>query len=208
MMLVLRWLAVLGVAVILGGSCSINHRSGDFTCETQADCISGRVCSDGLCVATKLDSGVKTDAPSAGCPAQCTSCNTTTKSCTIDCALNNGACNQAITCPTGWDCNIACSTGSSCRNGINCLTSKSCTIACSGALSCKAISCGTGRCNVDCTGNSSCRDVSCGLSCACDVTCHANSLCTNLTCRVSPDCISTMQFGGCTSLTPGCNTCM
>lgn len=209
MKLAVLLLVVLGVAVVAAGSCSLSHRSGDFTCVTQADCSSGRICSDGFCVASQLDSGVKTDAPSTGdangCPAQCTSCNTTTKSCTIDCALNSGACNQAITCPTGWDCNIACSIGSSCRNGINCLNSKSCTITCSGAQSCKTLNCGPGRCNVDCSGDGSCRDVSCGLSCACDVTCHPNSLCSNLTCK-APQC-KLLPPGGCTSLAAGCNTC-
>jgi hypothetical protein len=47
--------------------------------------------------------------------------------------------------------------------------------------------------------------VYCGAACACDVTCHVNSQCQNLTCPLG--CTSMSAFGGCSSLTQGCNTC-
>lgn len=199
------WLAVLGFAVVTAGSCSISHHSDDFACTKQAECAAGRTCTDGFCV-TPVDAAVKIDAPQAACPSQCTSCSNDTKTCKIDCALDNGGCTQHLTCPTGWNCTIACSTDNSCRNGIDCTAGKSCAITCSGAQSCRNLSCGAGRCSVGCTGDASCRNVTCGLSCACDVTCNINSSCTILTCK-SPDCVSPSAFGGCTSLTTGCNTC-
>src|SRR5262249_7128677 len=142
----------------------------------------------------------------AVCPAQCTSCDTAKKSCTIDCMLNNGACNQAITCPDGWSCNVACSVANQCSN-VLCGSATSCTIACSARQTCKnvtcghgacnvtcsgpqscgnAVACGTGACNVNCTGNFACSgEVSCGSACACDVTCRANAACIppNVTCK-------------------------
>jgi hypothetical protein len=210
--LVALWLAIVGFAVIAAGGCSISHRSDDFACTKQSDCINGRTCTDGFCVAPQLDSGVPSDGrpggDAASCPSQCTSCNTTTKTCTVDCALNGTACNQQVTCPVGWSCNIACSTPNSCRNGINCVNSKSCTITCSGKQSCQNVSCGAGPCKIDCSGNSSCNNVNCGQSCACDVTCQVNSLCSNLTCKAPPNCNSQLPLRGCTSLLlPICNTC-
>jgi hypothetical protein len=206
MKLVALWLVVLGFAIITASSCSISHRSDDFACTKQSDCSTGRTCTDGYCVAPQLDSGVNTDGPT-NCPAQCTSCNTNAKTCTIDCALNGTACNQQVTCPVGWSCNIDCSTPNSCRNGVTCANSQACTITCSGAQSCRTLTCGAGRCNVDCIGNGSCRNVTCGQACACDITCQANSLCANLTCKAPPNCTAQVPLLGCTSLTIGCNTC-
>jgi hypothetical protein len=202
---------VLACCLVVAAGCSVSHRSGDFACKTTADCSRDRTCVEGLCVVSAVDAGAKADGPPIGdaavCPSQCTSCNVATKSCTIDCALSGNACNQAITCPAGWDCIIGCSTNGSCRNGINCQNSKSCTITCGAAQSCRNVSCGAGPCNIDCAGNGSCRDVSCGASCACDVTCRINSACLNLTCKSPPDCTGPLPFGGCTSQNPGCNTC-
>lgn len=202
------WLAVLGFAVIVTGSCTIDHHSSDFACTQQSDCRAGRTCSDGFCV-IPVDAGVKPDGPpgdGAKCPSGCTSCNADTKMCTIDCALNNGACNQLVTCPIGWSCDIACSTSGACSKGINCTGGKACTITCDGRQSCQGVSCGTGPCKVDCNGRDSCNNVVCGLACACDITCHINSACTSLTCKLGCDTLS--PFGGCTSTTTGCNTCL
>jgi len=196
-----RWLAVL----VLAG-CSINHRSGDFACEKQADCSSGRTCVEGFCVAPDIDAGVKLDAGQSVCPLGCTSCSVDAKTCTIDCALNGGACNLPVTCPAGYSCNIACSTANSCRSGINCSGAKSCTITCAGRQSCENFSCGPGACNIDCGGRDSCRNISCGASCACDLTCHlGTSLCTGITCK-SATCTLSNRLG-CTSQGVGCNSC-
>jgi len=207
------WL--LGFALV--ASCSVSHRSGDFACENQADCASGRTCMDGFCVALQADASVPGDAsvPVDGgppvdanlCPSQCTSCSNDTKTCNIDCRLNGGACNGPLKCPEGWNCNLLCSTTNSCRNGVTCPAGRSCTITCSGRQSCSKFACGTGQCNVDCTGQESCTDVSCGPACACDITCGLNAACTNLTCK-SRDCNLPR---GCTSLplsTAACNTCL
>lgn len=202
MKLVARWLVLAGFAAVTG-SCSISHRSGDFACEKQSECSSGRTCIEGFCVASQVDAGGNPGT----CPAQCTSCNATTKACTIDCALNN-SCAQQVTCPTGWNCNITCAGTSSCRNGITCTGGKSCTIMCSGTQSCQGTTtCGAGPCNVDCSGTGSCRNVNCGPSCACDVACRTGS-CATLTCK-APACSTQAPFRGCTSLNNinMCNNC-
>jgi hypothetical protein len=204
-LVVLRFAAVTfacGLALVAGGSCTVSHRSSDFACEKQADCVAGRICTDGFCVS--IDGGGGIDAPAA-CPAQCTSCNTNAKSCTIDCALNGG-CRQQVTCPTGWSCNIACSADGACANGINCLNGTSCTVVCSGRQSCGQVTCGAGMCNVECTGRDSCSDIRCGQSCACDVACRQSTSCADLICR-SQQC-TLPAGGGCTSIVPtSCNTC-
>lgn len=199
------WLAALGLALAAGG-CSVRRRSGDFACQTQADCSTGRLCVDGFCVVSAVDSGVQGDARPAGdaaaCPSQCTSCDAGQQSCTIDCALNGG-CLQAIVCPTGWSCTVLCSMTDSCRGGIDCLGGTACTIRCSGAQSCQDIRCGLGPCDVDCSGTGSCRAIDCGPSCACDVACGGSSLCRNVTCK--QNCSAPLR--GCTSAGAGCNTC-
>ncbi len=214
MKLAALWIALSAIFVVTFGasSCSINHRSGDYTCSKQQDCSAGRICTDGFCVLqTQLDSGVKMDAPkpppdaSDGCPSVCTSCDTNAKTCVVDCAVNPSICNGPVVCPTGYACDVRCTTSNACRNGVNCLSSTSCTVTCSGSESCRNIACGTGKCSVDCSGTGSCRGVGCAQSCACDVTCHINASCTSLTCPSG--CFGGTQFGGCTSLAPGCNTC-
>ena len=197
----LAWLA-LGLAL---AGCSINHRSDEFACAKQSDCSSGRSCVEGFCVASAVDAAVHLDAPQGLCPVQCTSCNADAKTCTIDCALNAGACNLPVTCPTGWSCNIACSISNSCRNGINCGGAKSCTITCSGQQSCENFRCGPGPCNIDCTGRNSCSNINCSGACACDLTCHLGvSSCSGITCKLLQ---CTLSNRGCTSLATGCNTC-
>ncbi len=206
-------LAGIFVVVFGASSCSINHRSGDYTCTKQQDCAAGRTCQDGFCVLTmQLDSGVgKIDAPKqpppdAGdsCPSQCTSCDTVAKTCVVDCAVNPNTCNGPVVCPTGYACDIRCTTTSSCRSGVNCLNATSCKLDCSGSESCRNVACGTGKCNVDCAGTGSCRGIGCAQSCACDVTCHAGALCTSITCPSG--CFNT-GLPGCTSQAPMCNTC-
>lgn len=197
------------LALVLA-ACSINHRSGDFACTTQADCKAGLVCLDSVCVAP--DSGGTVDAsPNDGggnvCPAQCTSCELGGKTCVIDCAVNPERCRTQITCPVGLSCNVKCSGQNDCRSGISCTGAKACTITCSGSGSCRDIACGSGACTVDCSGVSSCRNVSCGGSCACDVSCGGPVSCSGgLSCR-SAACTQQASPFGCTSKPIGCNTC-
>lgn len=199
MTLVALRLVVVG---LLCAGCSINHRSDQFACEKPSDCSSGRSCIDGFCVAAQVDSGVKDG--NTTCPVQCTSCASDAKVCVIDCAANPSACNLPVTCPTGWSCQIACSTPNACRNGINCAGGQSCTVTCSGKEACQNVLCGPGSCKVDCTGPSSCVDIRCGAACACDVTCSLDARCERLVCK-GPRCVSPLR--GCTSSADGCNTC-
>jgi len=217
----------LAATLALAAGCSVSHRSGDFACDSEQRCASGRTCVDGFCVVA-ADSGV-VDGPgdAAVCPSQCTTCNVAQKACVIDCASNNGACNQAVTCPAGWSCNVLCSLANQCNSGVLCGNATSCTIACGARQTCKTVTCGRGACNVTCTGNSSCSSigcgpgacnvnctgngacgaVSCGLACACDVTCRLGAcLPANVTCK--PGCASTMAPQVCTSTATGCNTCL
>ncbi|MBS1118373.1 MAG: hypothetical protein H6Q90_601 [Deltaproteobacteria bacterium] len=206
LVVVTAWLSLFGVALV-AGSCSVNHRSDEFVfCNRPADCASGQVCSQGVCVAS-VDAGVGNDAkvtPDAlVCPSQCTSCKPETMECKIDCAVSPATCNGHIVCPAGWNCDILCTGTGSCRNGVDCTPGESCAITCSGANSCRNLACGQGPCNVICSGSSSCRGVSCGQSCACDVDCQNAALCDFVQCS-SPTC----DFGnGCSTLFPTCNTC-
>lgn len=210
MKLVVAWLFVLGLAVLTTtSSCSINHRSGDYACTKQSDCSGGRTCTGGFCVAPggAVDAPVASDAPRVDammnvCPAQCTSCNFGSQTCTIDCAVNN--CNGPLVCPTGWNCNIGCTTTNSCRGGIDCQNAASCSIACTGAGSCRNLDCGNNRCDVTCTGSASCRAIDCSTSCGCDVKCNPGAACDAVVCS-SPQCDTGL---GCSSTqTPQCNTC-
>jgi len=199
------WLALLALA-ITAGSCSINHRSGDFTqCEQPSDCPTGQVCRDNLC-AEMIDAGANKDGPrpdALACPAQCTSCVLEKMECKVDCAVSPATCNGAITCPPGWNCDIICSVQGSCRAGVNCLAAESCNIECKGRDSCRAVDCGEGPCDLLCTGLQSCRDIDCGDSCRCDVECANGALCTGVICT-DVTCKSGL---GCSSVFPGCNTC-
>ena len=221
------WLTAAVLALAAG--CSVSHRSTDFACGPDQRCANGRTCVDGFCVVV-ADSGV-VDTPQFGdaalCPSQCTSCNAAQKTCTIDCAFNNGACAQQVTCPSGWSCNVACSVVGQCNSGINCTNAKACTIACSARQTCKNVACETGACNITCSGPQSCTgalacgagacnvncsgtgacsgSVSCGASCACEVTCRLGATCGDVTCKQG--CTGTTPTELCTSAASGCNTC-
>ncbi|HEX3763048.1 MAG TPA: hypothetical protein VHW23_30335 [Kofleriaceae bacterium] len=226
--------ALCTLALVLAG-CSVSHRSGDFACDTGQRCADGRTCVDGFCVVV-ADSGLPDTALPPGdaavCPSQCTSCDLAQKTCTIDCALNNGACSRAISCPASWSCNVECSVANQCNSGVSCGNATSCTIACSGRQTCRNVTCGrgacdltcggpgacgndlacgTGACNVNCTGNAACGGtISCGAACSCDVTCRLAASCdaTNITCKAGcngPATGTPLTF--CTTLGTGCNTC-
>jgi len=210
--------AVLGILVLfvgtvalasLSGSCAINHKSGDYACTITADCNDGRQCVDGFCIVPgSIDAAVFRDAhvggDGNGCPAGCTSCNVTTHSCTIDCSQNSGGCNNKVTCPAGWACNVQCNVDNSCRNGVSCTGTTSCDITCSAKSSCQNIQCGTGKCNVTCSGVQSCQAVACGNSCACDVTCLGSQSCADTIQCTATAC----KLGlGCTSLPAACHSC-
>ena len=164
MKLVVAWLAVVALAVITAGSCSVNHRSGDYACTAPGDCRDGRVCVDNFCVApgtTPIDAS-RADAPTPQpdanlCPAQCSSCNVAAKECKIDCAVKSCVGTQ-IVCPQGWNCDVLCSTPNSCRSttqgspAVICTGTLSCNVTCTGNSSCRNVACGLGPCNVDCSG--------------------------------------------------------
>jgi hypothetical protein len=227
--IVALWLAALTIAI----SCSVNHRSGEFTCTTSRDCADGRVCTDGLCVLVNppLDGGDGDGGlPGGACPANCTSCDSGTHTCRIDC-VNNDVCRRPITCAQGWNCMINCLDDDSCRAGIDCRQAASCNVAClgdttcrnatcgdgnctftcNGTGSCSGIACGTGACSVMCNGTDSCHDanggaglgVNCANACACDVECSFDSTCAPVVCR--PTCDDLID--GCTSQGASCNVC-
>lgn len=199
-------IAGLIVAIVaVTSSCSIHHRSESYACTTNTDCDSGRICDNGFCiVAGSIDAPKGDGRPPDGqnCPEPCTTCNTTQKTCTINCMTAN--CTSSVTCPAGYRCDILCNTDNACRNGVNCQQSLSCNVECSSKQACQNVSCGTGPCDVACTGEQSCRNVLCGASCACDVvctglqSCQEGILCSSLACK---------SGSGCTSVPALCNSC-
>jgi hypothetical protein len=199
-------LGVVVAAIAVTSSCSINHRSDSYACTQNADCDGGRVCSDGFCVtaASAVDAprgdGPRGDA--TGCPGQCTSCNTTQRTCTINCQLTN--CQNLVTCPSGYRCDIACNVDNACRNGVNCGSAAACNIDCTAKESCQGVVCGPGPCDVGCSGPSSCRNVSCGPSCACDVLCTGNQSCQQ---NISCSSLACRSGSGCTSVPALCHSC-
>ena len=202
--------ALLVLAVVLAG-CSINHRSGDFACVKNSDCSTGRVCDNGFCIVSGSIDAPRNDAPKGsggdaqGCPTGCTSCNMSQKTCTIDCSLPGSNCNNQVTCPTGYKCDVQCKTDSSCRSGVNCDGASQCTVECGGRNSCRNVQCGPARCDIMCSGQSSCQDtIRCNNSCACDVTCTGVGACQNFPSCTSAACTT---VGGCTSVPANCNSC-
>lgn len=192
-------------------SCSIHHRSGDYACQTNADCADmGRTCDNGFCIVPGTIDAARPDSPKNGgdggngCPAGCTTCNVTQKTCTINCMTTS--CTNTVTCPAGYKCDIQCNVENACRNGVNCQQATGCIVECSGKSSCQNVECGAGPCDVTCSGVSSCRGVSCNNSCACDVLCTGSQSCgdtiqcTSLACKPATGL-------GCTSVPSFCHSC-
>jgi hypothetical protein len=205
--------ALLGF-VIAFAACSVQHRSDEYACTKQADCNSGRTCTDGFCVLPGGGSGMpdaaKMDAPGHGsgtpdassCPSGCSSCNVGQMTCTIDCQSKD--CTGPVACPAGYRCDIKCDADNACRNGVDCTTALSCNITCSSGGSCRNVECGLGPCDVQCSGTQSCRTVACNNSCACDVTCTGSQSCSSGIQCTSLAC----QAGfGCTSVPTVCHSC-
>ncbi len=203
---------VLVTLVALAAACSIHHRSDQYACTTNADCSDGRRCgADGFCVTGEVvDAPHPVDAPKPGgdagnnCPPGCTTCNTTQKTCTINCQLTN--CTNTVKCPPGYRCDIQCNVDNACRNGIDCQQAASCNIDCTGKSTCQGVECGPGPCDVGCSGPSSCRDVACNNSCACDVVCTGSQSCSQGIVCSSFACRGTNGIG-CTSVPAFCHSC-
>ncbi|HTL33822.1 MAG TPA: hypothetical protein VL326_11890 [Kofleriaceae bacterium] len=198
------------IALLLA-ACSINHKSDGYACEINNDCEGGRVCSGGFCVVngSQIDGPRSIDAPrigdaNTGCPAQCSSCNTSQKTCTINCMTSN--CQNTVVCPIGYKCDIQCNTDNACRNGINCTMAASCNIDCIAKSSCENVQCGAGPCAVTCSGPSACKNVSCNASCACDVLCTGSQSCSSGISCTSFACRGTNGIG-CTSVPALCHSC-
>jgi len=193
------------VAALVASSCSIHHRSDDYTCTTNTDCTDGRICDNGFCVVSGSIDAAKGDAGRAdanNCPAPCTTCNVQQKTCTVNCQSAN--CNDMVTCPAGYRCDIMCNTENACRNGVTCTQATACNVECTGKQSCEDIICGAGPCDVACIGPASCRNVLCGSSCACDVVCTGAQSCADGILCSSLACDS---GSGCTSAPALCHSC-
>jgi len=200
------------VLVIVAG-CSISHRSQEYACTTQNDCNGhpNTICQQGFCIvpgsidAPKPPGDVHPDMNNNNCPSECTSCNVTQKTCTVDCSQTGVVdCTQTVTCPAGYHCDILCNRDGMCRNGVNCTGSASCAITCSAGNTCEGVECGPGPCDVTCSGQSSCKGVSCNNSCACDVNCTGSQACQSVAC---PSALCSV-FPGCTSVPVGCHSCL
>ncbi len=218
MKLVLSWLSLTVIAAAL--SCSVSHRSGEFTCVTSMDCVgeaAGRICSGGFCVVSGggVDAPIAThdsgpiiihDAPQLTCPSICTSCDLSSMTCKIACTGATANCANDVTCPPGFNCQINCVPGGSCKI-VDCTDAASCSVTCTGQGSCRQVNCGATACDVQCTGSESCRGVACGSSCACDVACGDTASCQSVFCS-HIECDDLNGGSGCSSSQdPLCNTC-
>ncbi len=154
----------VGLAICLVG-CLVSRRTTEFECDTSKDCTGGRTCNQGYCV---------TD----GCPADCSACDTTQRTCTITCA-KAGDC-AGVTCPSGYSCDITCAAGADCGD----------------------IVCGFEACRVTCQGAGACGTIDCLDSCACDVSCPSGA-CGAETCPAS----TCMSGTNCDSSPTDCNSC-
>lgn len=192
----MRTAVLLTALIAVATACAIDRRSDDFACSSSRDCNSGRSCIDNVCVLGVVDA--------APCPSNCSSCDVSARTCTIDCATAN--CAARVVCPAGWACNVKCNAENSCRNGVSCANTTSCSVECLGKSSCQDVVCGAGKCTVDCSGEQSCRNVACGSSCACDVTCGGSSSCRGQLLCTQPTC-GTLNPRGCSSVSLLCHTC-
>ena len=202
----------LALLAMLACACSINHRSGDFSCTKTSDCSTGRTCDNGFCIVPGSIDAPQNDATKGGgdgnnCPPGCTSCNVATKQCTIDCSLPGSNCGSQITCPANYKCDVQCKGDNACRSGVNCAFATLCTVECIGTSSCRNVMCGAGRCDIMCEGSGSCQsNISCGNSCGCDITCTGPNSCQNLPSCTSAACIL-LNPRGCTSQPANCHSC-
>ena len=190
--------AITLACAALAASCFVHRSSDDYVCSTSDDCRSGRICDQGFCVV----------AATAGCPAQCSSCNAADMSCRIDCTANKPCGN--VQCPIGWDCNLRCNNAGACGE-VDCTFARSCNVDCSGAVSCGALRCGAGACDVRCSGAGACPSVDCAASCSCDVTCNNRGAdCPQMSCpRAIGPCTQNGSDGApCDSSEPGCRLCI
>jgi hypothetical protein len=134
-----------------------------------------------------------------------------TGECPVEC---NGGCKGgtcviydsylSVVCPSGWPCEVRCSSanscpfditcsdsdctvvcgdgasaGNMCSGAIDCSAASNCTVTCMGGGSCGGeITCGYGLCDVECSGASSCAEpILCDFAESCEIDCPGDSSC-------------------------------
>lgn len=128
----MKYGVLAALLVVVGLSCFVDRRSGDFACEVDADCAGlgggiDRECNDNVCV--EVD-----------CPNECDACSAG-KICNITC---NGSteCTDGVDCPRGYNCQVLCT-----RNctPVDCTDAASCLVTCSGNnnTECGPLDCGS-----------------------------------------------------------------
>ena len=120
--------AVLIIAlVVIGLSCLVDRRSGDFDCESDTDCADfddERVCTNKVCLPVT-------------CPPVCDDCDSG-KICNIDCTGMN-ECRQGVSCPAGYNCKFTCDADCT---PVTCTSALSCTVTCETGADCGPLICG------------------------------------------------------------------
>jgi hypothetical protein len=190
---------LVALAAAALAACSIEARSTNFECTSQADCPDGRVCQSSWCVlpgSSGRDGGGpigdaggdgddgSADASVAPCSeAVCDRCEAD-GTCTFLCTQAN-ACQEGVECPPGMPCQVLCIGTGSCLGGVDCSSATDCTVQCGKNDACAGpITCGGGRCDVACTARGTCASgVDCSDSCACTTDCSGQGACA-----LSPDC--------------------
>lgn len=177
--------AVLVLAAAgLAWSCSVDRKTDKLACSSQDQCTPmGRVCEQGYCV---VDPNAHFDAASDAfvpvCPSACN--GGCTFGGTPTCVIQGGG-GAAITCPTGFNCEIVCNGPGAC-GAITCSGTGSCDVTCNGGGACGALTCGPGKCSETCNQSGACGNLSCSSSCNCNAMCAPADACATMTCPSKP----------------------
>ncbi|MBA2539763.1 MAG: hypothetical protein H0V17_09030 [Deltaproteobacteria bacterium] len=203
----MRVLAILGVCVgltcglLAAGSCLVDRKSNEFACSTTTDCVDGRQCMSGFCIAS--------DAPIVPpCAENCTDLGgeCVEEVCRFTCTA--ASCPGIVQCPADLPCEIGCTDAGACGTGIACTTAASCTITCADGACQAPIDCGSSACAITCNGTSCAGEIRCQQADRCVVACNgpnscaAQILCGNGLCDI--DCNGATSCAGGTACSNSC----
>ncbi len=178
----MRWFVALAVftaliaGVFVAGSCLVDRRTNELSCNDNTDCPDGRICDTGFCItgSVPVDLPPPVTCADSDCASMGGSCNGET--CTFSCSA--ATCPGIVTCPDGVACQVTCSGAGACSTGVACAGSLACTINCDAGACQAPLDCGGGDCTVNCTGANACaNEVRCAQANRCIVNCTGSDTC-------------------------------